>query len=88
MADFFLIYVRPRQGVLQAQVQDKMNLARDWFRFDPNVWIVFSTSDEGKWYARLAPLVRQNGAVFICRLDIARSQGWFSKELWLWIRSK
>ncbi len=88
MADFYHVFIQSKVGVSPDQVEEKMNLAVDWFRCTPNVWVLYSTSDEDKWQSRLKPLVVPRGSLFICRLDIANRNGWMSKQFWKWIRDK
>lgn len=88
MTDFYMIYVVPKLGIAQEHVEQQMDRALDWFRFNRNLWIVYTTSDSAKWFARLSPLVKPTGSLFICRLDVTKRHGWFNKELWTWIRSK
>ena len=46
---FLHVYIKPNAGVTAKQVEDQMNLALDWFRYDDHVWIVYSTTDLAKW---------------------------------------
>ena len=85
MSDFLHIYIVPKQGINRDQVEKKMNLAVDWFRYDDKCWIVFTTSDVKKWYARLMPLIRPGGNILICRIDSSSYFGWMSKTLWEWM---
>ncbi len=88
MSDFYHIFIKPNKGVTSEQVEEKMNLAVDWFRCTPNVWIVYTTSDADKWLNRLKPFVEPDGSLFICKLDIARRNGWMNNEFWKWIKAK
>ena len=68
-------------------VVKKLDLAVDWFRYAPNCWIVYTSSNAQKWYDRLKPLIELHGGnVFIAKLDLTDRQGWISKELWDWLR--
>lgn len=87
MADFYHIFIQPKKGVTTDEVEEKMNLAIDWFRFTRNVWIVYTTSDEDKWQRRLKPLVKPEGSLFICRLNISLRNGWMTRDFWDWIKT-
>ena len=85
-AQFYIIYIKRLPSVTFEQVKAKMNHALDWYRVDETVWIVYSTSDPEKWHARLAPLVKETGRLFISKLDVTSRQGWMNKDFWSWLR--
>lgn len=85
MRRFYHIYIDSLQGMTHEEIEKKLDLAVDWFRYGTKNWIVYTTSDENKWYERLKSFVRQGGNLFICELDISTAQGWMSKEFWEWI---
>jgi hypothetical protein len=86
MADFYHIYIDRKADASAEDVTAKMNLALDWFRYGTKTWIVFSSSNAAKWYARLKPLVHPEGTVFVCKLDVTDMQGWMDRRLWDWLR--
>lgn len=88
MAALYQIYISPKKGVQQPQVEKKMDLAVDWYRLSDNVWVVETTSDASKWQARLKPLVEPDGFLFICKLDTSDRQGWMPKKYWEWIKER
>ncbi len=88
MSDFLHIYIYPKKGVTREQVETKLNLAVDWFRYYANNYVVYTTSDVAKWQARLVDFVKPDGSLFICRLDSTKSQGWMTKDFWEWLQKK
>lgn len=86
IANYYMIYVKRNSEVTYDQLEDKMNLANDWYRIEEDLWIVYSTSDPEKWYSRLSPIVKDAGRVFICKLDISKRQGWMDSSFWKWLR--
>ena len=83
---FLHIYLQPNTGVTDSQVEAKMNLALDWFSYDENVWVVYSTADMTKWKSRLAPIAGDSGRYFVCEADPTKERvGWMSKSLWKWL---
>jgi hypothetical protein len=88
MAEFLHIYVKQRADVTRAEVEKKLSLAVDWFRYDSKIYVVYTTSNVDKWQERLIDLVKPSGHLFICRLDIKVRQGWMPKKFWTWLRSK
>jgi hypothetical protein len=87
MATLYHIYVSPKAGVTNEQIEKKMDLALDWYKYGNNCWIVKSTSEPSKWQTRLKPLVEPSGTLFICKLDVTQRQGWMPKKFWEWLKS-
>jgi len=85
MARFYQVYINPREEITREQIQKKLDIAIDWFRYDSKNWVVFTSSDEDKWFERLKSFVQNGGNLFICKLDISTRQGWMSKDFWDWI---
>lgn len=86
MSKFIHIYIKPKKGVLREAVEKKISLAVDWYRYDDNLYIVYTTSNISKWQERLLPLVKSDGRLFICELNITQRNGWFNKDFWAWIK--
>lgn len=86
MSKFIHIYIKPKKGISRETVEEKISLAVDWYRYDDNLYIVYTTSLVSKWQERLLPLVQSDGRLFICELNISRRNGWFNKDLWAWIK--
>lgn len=85
-AKFYMVYVDRNEDTAYEELENKMNLAVDWYRINSQLWILYTTSDEEKWYSRLESLVKPGGHVFICKLDKSKRQGWMKKDFWKWIR--
>ena len=85
MANFYQIYIRPRAGVSNDEIEKQFNLALNWYHFNNN-WIVHTTSDAKKWYSRLKPFVENGGSIFIVKIDISDYFGYMNKNLWEWIQ--
>jgi len=86
MAVFLHIYVSPKDGVSRDQVEKKLNLALDWYRYAKDLYVVYTTSSVDKWKARLIDLVKPGGQLFICKLDVSIRQGWMNKDFWEWLK--
>lgn len=85
---FYIIYIKSKPGVMHSQVETKMNAAVDWFRINNDFYVVYTTSDEEKWQARLLPLVNPNGSLFVCKLDTTHYGGWLTEDFWKWFQGK
>jgi hypothetical protein len=86
MSQFYHIYISPKLGITRAQIQEKLNLAVNWFRYDDKNWIVCTTSDAKKWYSRLEQFVEPGGHIFIAKLNMSDYWGYMNKDLWEWIK--
>lgn len=87
MADLYHIFIKPKVGVTEDQVQKKMNLAVDWYKYSEYCWVVKTTSDAAKWQTRLKPLVEPNGTLLILKIDPTKRQGWIAKGFWEWLKN-
>jgi hypothetical protein len=88
MATFYHIYIKAEEGIKLEEIEKKMNLAIDWFRYAPNCYVVYSTSDTDKWYERLKPLFDSNGRFLIMELNVNNRFGWMTKDFWEWLSKK
>ncbi|MDR6761657.1 hypothetical protein J2Y38_001866 [Flavobacterium sp. 2755] len=86
MNNFLHIYIKPRKEISRETIEEKISLAIDWYRYDDGLYIVYTSSDVSKWQDRLLPLVKSEGRLFICELNILKRNGWFNKDLWAWIK--
>lgn len=86
MATFYHIYITPKPGITREDVQKKMDLAIDWFRYDDKNWVVYTTSDAKKWFSRLEKYVEPGGQVLIIKLDTKDYWGFMTENLWDWFR--
>jgi len=87
-ANFYHIYIVPKNGILRDQVEKKMNLAIDWYRYNDTNWVVYTTSNAEQWYSRLKDFVVPDGNLFIVKLEISERFGFMNKGLWTWIKAK
>jgi len=85
-AKFYMAYIQPRKDVEYETIEEKMNLANDWFRVSDELWILYTTSDADKWHSRLKPFVDPDGYLFVSKLDVTQRQGWMKKSFWKWLR--
>jgi hypothetical protein len=87
MASFYHIFIRPKSGVTDDQVVEKMNLAIDWYKYSKDNWLVKSSSNAAKWQTRLKPLVEPDGSLVILKIDPSEKQGWTAKGFWDWYKN-
>lgn len=87
MATFLHIFLKPKPGIAEEAIREKMNLAVDWYKYADNCWVVKTTSDVAKWQTRLKSLVEPSGMLLILTVDPTKRQGWLAKGFWEWLKS-
>ncbi len=87
-AVFYHIYIVPKDGVSQEDVEKKLDLALDWFRYEKSLYIVYSNAEIKKWMVRLKPLIEKGGRLFVCELNHQNRIGWMNRSFWNWLREK
>lgn len=85
MPKFLHIAFNWTSGLKVEELTPEFNKAKDWVRYAPNCWIVWTTSDMETWYARVRPYMKNEDYVFICEINLKNRQGWLPKFIWDWI---
>lgn len=86
MSKYLHIYINPKDGVSNDQVETQMNLAVDWYRYASDSYIVYTTSDIAKWQGRLKPLVEPGGRLLIIEVKVNSRNGWMTQDFWDWLK--
>lgn len=86
MGRFVHIYIKPSKDTTKEVLEQKLNLAVDWYRYDTGLYVVYTTSTIKKWQERLLNLVKEDGRLFICELQIDNRYGWMNKDFWEWLK--
>jgi hypothetical protein len=68
-------------------VQAVLNKARDWYRYAPNCWVIYTGRDAEWWYEKLSniPGMKGDASFFIAELKIDNRAGWVSPRMWRWL---
>jgi hypothetical protein len=83
------LYIRPKSSVTQEAVEEILNKALDWFRYDEGIYILYTTTELNVWHGRLKPLVDdKKGRMLLFLLDPNSSNGWMTKDFWDWLKDK
>lgn len=85
-AVYYHIYIKEKEGISTDDIEKKIDLALDWFKYDKGLYVVYSTSEVKKWMTRLKPLVESGGKLFICELNENERNGWMNKKFWEWLQ--
>lgn len=86
MGRFIHIYIKPSKDKTKEALEQKLNLAIDWYRYETGLYVVYTTSTVEKWQERLLNIVRDDGRMFICEFQISTKNGWMNKDFWDWIK--
>ena len=88
MAAFYLVTISKtgRAGVSSRErIQETLDLAFDWYRYNDNTWVIFTNKDAKAWYRLLEKFAKPGGQLLIARLDMNDKFGWMPKTFWKWI---
>ena len=70
------------------RIETKLNDAKDWLRYAPGCWLVYTRQTADTWYERLADVVSAKGTqVFICEVNLEERSGRLSPSAWSWIKN-
>ena len=83
---FVLVSVESAARGKAAEIQPILNKAIDWIEVKPLTWLLWTTSDSKRWYARLKPKIGQGERVFICAVDATNRSGWMPRAFWDFIK--
>lgn len=86
MANFYNIYIIPKEGKFRSDIEEIMDDFLDWVRYGKNNYIVYSTINIRQIKADFKPLVEPDGRLFICKFDTSDYNGWMPKGFWEWIK--
>jgi len=63
-----------------------LDKAKDWVRYSPNSYILYTTTSVQTWYTRLRRILDEKENIFVVELNIENRQGWLPKSVWEWLR--
>lgn len=70
------------------EVEEVLNKAKDWFRYAPNCWIIYTARDANWWCEKLSdiPGMKDNASFFIAEMRLSNRAGWATPRMWGWIK--
>ncbi|HOV12866.1 MAG TPA: hypothetical protein PK771_01165 [Spirochaetota bacterium] len=84
---FYILTINLKEEYDRKFFKKKINLAIDWIKIMPNVFIIESVSDKDKWLNRLKQSLNEN-EFFLAEIDINNNTGYLPKWIWEWINTK
>jgi hypothetical protein len=88
MADLLHIYIKPNPGVTTAQIEQKLNLALDWFKYRDQGYLVYTSKSLIVWNNRFREIAQPDGYVLILPVDLYDYKGFMPKSIWPWLTEK
>jgi hypothetical protein len=69
-------------------IESVLDRAKDWYRYAPNCWVIYTSQDATTWTERLGKGIsgmKTRTSFFICELNLEDRDGWVDKEFWNWL---
>jgi hypothetical protein len=69
-------------------IEEVLNKAKNWYRYAPNCWVIYTSKDASIWSERLRaiPGMEDHAAFFICEINNANRSGWLTANFWDWFK--
>jgi hypothetical protein len=69
-------------------IEEVLNKAKDWYRYAPNCWIIYTSKDASTWAERLRAIsgIEDHATFFICEINNENRGGWASAKFWDWFK--
>lgn len=76
----------PTSGEID-EIQEVLNKARDWYRYAPNCWLIYTSQPPAVWKNRLREVpCMAEVLMLIAPIDLSERSGWLTKDTWDWIK--
>lgn len=69
-----------------SEIEAILNKAKDWYRYAPNCWLIYTSHDAKTWHQRLRNISWiTDQSYLICSVDLENRSGWLPKNTWEWV---
>jgi hypothetical protein len=83
------ILLPPDHPGQQQEIEESFNKARDWLRYAPDCWIIYTSISPTVWSERLRSLKTMEDCKFlICEVNLKNKGGWLPKSAWDWMNKE
>jgi hypothetical protein len=74
----------------KALIEEKLNKAKDWLRYAPHCWLIYTAKNPTHWANVLRGERALNGKMtfFICEVNLQDKSGWLYESAWKWINKQ
>ncbi len=74
-------------------IEAVLDKARDWFRYAPSCWIIYTSRPADWWCDRLRKIPRMEGhtSFLLCEMPLGEKEkrsGWLPQSAWEWINKE
>lgn len=70
----------------RAVIEQALNKAKDWLRYGPDCWLIYTSRSPKSWSEDLMGLAgMKQHTFFICEVNIKNRSGWLQRSAWDWI---
>ncbi len=66
-------------------IEESLNKARDWLKYAPNCWLLYTSNTEKIWADRMRLIVGEKASIFVVEINIRSKFGYMPKFVWEWI---
>jgi hypothetical protein len=71
-------------------IETILDKAKDWYRYAPNCWLIYTGRDAKWWYEKLSdiPQMKGNASFLVCEISLDQKNkraGWLGTSAWQWI---
>ena len=69
-------------------IEELLDRAKDWFRYAPNCWIIYTAQDAKYWSDKLRGLPGMEGhaTMLLVEINPEKRAGWMPKSFWKWLK--
>ena len=69
-------------------VEEKLNRAKDWLRYAPGSWLIYTNQSAKTWYDRISEvLASKYPIVLVCEANLDDRAGRLSPDAWKWMKN-
>jgi hypothetical protein len=82
------VNVKSGEGIVERRlVEERLNKAKDWLRYAPNSWLIYTSHNAVHWgnVLRSIDVVSANTTFLICEVNLENRSGWLNRSVWDWI---
>ncbi len=77
----------------RAAIERVLNKAKDWFRYAPNCWIIYTARDATWWSDKLRSIsgMEEHAGFLIAEILLTPKEkraGWLKESAWEWINKR
>jgi hypothetical protein len=83
----FLIMTIPRLDIDPAPLEARLDKAKDWIRFAPGCWLIYTKYSADAWFSQICDLPELEGTMaFLCEANLEDLSGQLDPFAWDWIK--